>query len=147
MHDALFTQAGRAGVYRLPPDQNLAALPSLMQRLRFAGFTADLTADKTLPTVLESLGKALGFPEWYGRNLDALHDCLTDPDWLPGPGLAKGGALVLSGLDTLRGRHPADFTRLIEVLASAVEIQRDSGIPLWVLVAGDARDLPLLPDA
>ena len=24
------------------------------------------------------LAEKLGFPEWYGRNLDALHDCLTD---------------------------------------------------------------------
>ncbi len=25
-----------------------------------------------------ALQEALGFPEFYGRNLDALHDCLTD---------------------------------------------------------------------
>ncbi len=24
--------------------------------------------------------EALELPEWYGRNLDALHDCLTDTD-------------------------------------------------------------------
>lgn len=24
------------------------------------------------------LADSLGFPGWYGRNLDALHDCLTD---------------------------------------------------------------------
>lgn len=24
------------------------------------------------------LADSLGFPDWYGRNLDALHDCLTD---------------------------------------------------------------------
>lgn len=24
------------------------------------------------------LAEKLNFPEWYGRNLDALHDCLTD---------------------------------------------------------------------
>lgn len=24
------------------------------------------------------LAESLGFPDWYGRNLDALHDCLTD---------------------------------------------------------------------
>ena len=24
------------------------------------------------------LAKKLGFPAWYGRNLDALYDCLTD---------------------------------------------------------------------
>ena len=25
-----------------------------------------------------AMEEALGFPSWYGRNLDALHDCLTD---------------------------------------------------------------------
>ena len=28
----------------------------------------------------EELAAALDFPEYYGRNLDALHDCLTDLD-------------------------------------------------------------------
>ena len=27
---------------------------------------------------LELLGQALALPEWWGRNLDALYDCLTD---------------------------------------------------------------------
>lgn len=27
---------------------------------------------------MELLGLALALPEWWGRNLDALHDCLTD---------------------------------------------------------------------
>lgn len=26
----------------------------------------------------ETLAEALGFPDWYGKNLDALYDCLTD---------------------------------------------------------------------
>ena len=25
-----------------------------------------------------TLSESLDFPEWYGRNLDALYDCLTD---------------------------------------------------------------------
>lgn len=25
----------------------------------------------------EAIARELNFPEWYGRNLDALHDCLT----------------------------------------------------------------------
>ena len=28
---------------------------------------------------MEQLGRALELPEWWGRNLDALHDCLTGP--------------------------------------------------------------------
>ena len=27
----------------------------------------------------EVLARELGLPPWYGRNLDALHDCLTGP--------------------------------------------------------------------
>lgn len=29
-------------------------------------------------TLHDILAESLGFPDWYGRNLDALHDCLTD---------------------------------------------------------------------
>lgn len=29
---------------------------------------------------METLGRALVLPEWWGRNLDALYDCLTDLD-------------------------------------------------------------------
>ena len=28
--------------------------------------------------VYDYLSKELDFPSWFGRNLDALHDCLTD---------------------------------------------------------------------
>lgn len=27
---------------------------------------------------MDTLGAALALPEWWGRNLDALYDCLTD---------------------------------------------------------------------
>lgn len=30
--------------------------------------------------VHDALAKALAFPDYYGRNLDALHDCLTSLD-------------------------------------------------------------------
>ena len=30
------------------------------------------------PTVHDLLSEKLAFPEYYGRNLDALYDCLTD---------------------------------------------------------------------
>ena len=31
----------------------------------------------TLAQMHDTLARALNFPEWYGKNLDALHDCLT----------------------------------------------------------------------
>ncbi|MEU6153796.1 barstar family protein [Actinosynnema sp. NPDC047251] len=32
---------------------------------------------------LAAIGQALDFPDYYGQNLDALYDCLTDLSWLP----------------------------------------------------------------
>ena len=43
-----------------------------MKRVEIYG--AQLT-DKE--AVHDALSAALALPEWYGRNLDALHDCLT----------------------------------------------------------------------
>ena len=32
---------------------------------------------RSMPELHEILARELNFPDWYGNNLDALHDCLT----------------------------------------------------------------------
>ena len=57
------------------------------------------------------LAEALDFPAWYGENLDALYDLLTE----------KGPCtLVLAGADRLRqaGGYPA---RLLDTICQAAE--------------------------
>lgn len=34
---------------------------------------------RTRAELHDALSAILPLPEWYGRNLDALHDCLTEP--------------------------------------------------------------------
>lgn len=41
-------------------------------------YTADLTNIETPEALQVYLGYVLGAPEWYGRNLDALYDVLTE---------------------------------------------------------------------
>ena len=36
----------------------------------------ELLADKEV--LHDTLARELALPDWYGRNLDALHDCLTE---------------------------------------------------------------------
>ena len=40
--------------------------------------TIDGNLIKTKEELHEAFSSQLAFPEWYGKNLDALHDCLTD---------------------------------------------------------------------
>ena len=44
----------------------------------FDTLTVDLSGVKTAEQLHEELKKAFEFPEYYGGNRDALHDCLTD---------------------------------------------------------------------
>lgn len=44
-------------------------------------------------TLHETLERELEFPSWYGRNLDALHDCLTE--------LHEPVQITLQSLDSL----------------------------------------------
>ncbi len=38
---------------------------------------------RTKQAALAAIADALSFPDWFGHNLDALYDCLTDLSWLP----------------------------------------------------------------
>ena len=40
--------------------------------------TIDCTAIVDVKAMHHALAEALSFPQWYGNNYDALHDCLTD---------------------------------------------------------------------
>ena len=39
--------------------------------------TIDCTTIGSMSEMHETLDRELNFPDWYGRTLDALHDCLT----------------------------------------------------------------------
>lgn len=67
------------------------------------------------PSVLMAIGRAFGFPEWYGANLDALYDCLTD---LPDRG-AAGWVVVLE-------RLPDDVRFGAEQRAALLDVFRDA---------------------
>ena len=41
-------------------------------------YRIDCAAIGTRPQLHEALARTLDFPEWYGHNLDALYDCLSE---------------------------------------------------------------------
>jgi Barstar (barnase inhibitor) len=65
------------------------------------------------------LAEALGFPPYYGRNLDALNDCMRDVvthryGW---PEKATGLVLVFTGYDSFAKRHPVDAHAVLDIVA------------------------------
>ncbi len=65
--------------------------------------------------VLSGLGGAFDFPSWYGRNLDALADCLTD--------LTEPTVLIWAGWELLAVEDPDSWAAIMDVLRERVDAE------------------------
>lgn len=83
------------------------------------------------PSVLKAIGRAFAFPDWYGANLDALYDCLTD---LPDRGEA-GWVVVLERLPHAPPFSDEQQALLLDVFRDAAEAFADRGVALRVFYA------------
>ena len=92
--------------------------------------------------ILESIGEGIGLPEWYGANLDALHDCLTDLSWQETPATL----LLLTGCEEIRATNPEWFDRLIGVLVEVADFWRGEETPFSVFIDATDGAFPRLPD-
>jgi RNAse (barnase) inhibitor barstar len=139
-YQSLFGNARSAGVHHLPQgDLDLLiaganAAGCLVQRVDLAGAT-------NKGEMLGAIGAALGFPEWFGHNLDALNDCLLDMGWRP----AEGYVIILDHCDGIRASAEADFVALLNVFQSAADEWREDGVAFWCLVDMHADGIAWLP--
>ncbi len=103
-----------------------------------ATFAVDLQKYAKMRDILRPLGEALDFPEWYGGNLDALFDCLADPDWLE-----AGGCIRLYGLASLQRHDPEGCSDLLDVFKSACAARNDDeSAALTLLLDIEAEGIP-----
>jgi len=92
------------GVYRI-----LGPAPAIAEALSAAGWSAVLVpATASTAQFYRELAGAAGLPSWFGANLDALWDSLTD---LTGP-----TALVLAQWTRLARAEPTACPRILAVL-------------------------------
>lgn len=128
MSDSLtdIAETRRAGLFKLSPS-DLPALRAAADELDLAFYSVDLRNARNVPGFIAALKRDLCLPEWFGDNLDALNDCLTDFSWHPAPGYV----ITLSGMESLRD-NPTSFAALNQVLASAVEEWQERELPFWI---------------
>lgn len=140
LQEMLHHAAGN-GVYHLP-----AAGRAAIERaadaagLRFHYVQLDDTDDDA--DALALIGEAMGFPEWFGGNLDALYDCLTDLSWQE----TGATAIVLTGCDALKETVPERWTTLLSVFAAAAEYWQNEETPFWVFIDMRVDGLAELPN-
>ena len=124
-------QPANTGIFLLSR-QDLPALRQAADELEQAFFSVDLGSARNVPGFIKALKRDLDFPDWFGGNLDALHDCLTDFSWRPAPGYV----ITLDGSETLRA-NPTSFAIFNEVLVSVIEWWQQRNIPFRVFYLQD----------
>src|SRR5436190_8742793 len=116
---ARLSDPARSGVYRAAREDDVA---DALAGSRLALTRIDLSKGE----VLAAFAAALDFPDWFGRNWDALEDCLGDLSWRK----ADGHVLLIAHFD---GVPRDELGVLREVLAASAEFWAGRGRPFFAV--------------
>ncbi len=128
------SQKQPAGIYRF--DSN-ATVEFLRGEAENAGWKIYFLNGKTIrdkKTFLEQIARAIKFPDYFGKNWDALQDCLTDLQGIQ----VKGYVLVFESPERFIKSSPDDWAVALDVFKSVIEFWQAQGIPFYVLLRGAA---------
>jgi hypothetical protein len=124
--------AARSGLYRTA-DAPGVAVASTAYGLRLAHVRLRPGGGKA--ELLDALAGALEFPRWFGRNWDALEDCLADLSWLS----AQGHLILVEGGERLPRE---DLEVLCGILQTAAAVWAEQGTPWFAVLGGGPESLP-----
>ncbi|MCK7625979.1 barstar family protein [Streptomyces sp. RS10V-4] len=122
-----------AGVLPWPADRPVADALAAARDAGWTGAALGLEGVADKAGFMDACTAALDLPGYFGRNWDALADCLTDLSWLPP---ARGRLLVVTGWQGYAAAVPEEWAVVEEVLADAVAYWRDSATALALIMAG-----------
>jgi hypothetical protein len=127
------SDATRSGVYR---SAGTAEIEDAVRGTRLDLAQVGLAGVDDKEGLLGRLAQALGFPEWFGGNWDALEDCLCDLSWRRG----DGHVIVLRGADALGAE---DMGVLVDVLSSCAAYWVERGRPFFAVFVDPQHALAL----
>jgi RNAse (barnase) inhibitor barstar len=83
----------------------------------------DCSGAKDKKALLDACKKGLGLPAHFGKNWDALSDCLLDEEWAVAPGYL----IVIKGAREAAKACGEDFATLQEIFSEACDTWKEDG--------------------
>lgn len=122
------------GLYRWRPHRPAAAVSDALQWAAESGWhgvALQLGGADGKESLLERCAVDLELPSWFGRNWDALADCLTDLSWWGQP---SGYLLVADGWTGFGQAAPEAATTASQIFAAATDYWAARAVPMAVLL-------------
>ncbi len=118
-----------ASLYQIFGEPQMELLKTIVESNGFRLFWLDGKQVSSKAEFYNQIEKAMEFP-YFGHNLDALHDCLGDLDWLSG----KGFVLYYTDYARFLDTDPHSFDKILDVFLDAIDFRRQYPLPpLYVL--------------
>lgn len=96
---------------------------------------------RSLPELHHEMAAALQFPPYYGETLDAMHDALTDLEWLE----SDGFLFLLFEAEQALSEDPEAWEPFAEILGLAAETWDEmDGAPFKVVLVAEGTGLEVL---
>lgn len=125
----LFEGTVPPGVYRCA-----SVGPDVLMQAEAAGWVdavIDLGGAGSKAEFMERTAAGLELPDWFGRNWDALADCLTDLSWWRDP---RGYLVMTAGWRDFEQADPAAADTAADIFTAAVGYWSVREVPLAVLL-------------
>jgi RNAse (barnase) inhibitor barstar len=124
-----------SGVYLLNVAEREQVLDHRAFPAEFVIAVLDGTDAATRSGFFQELARSLDFPDDFGRNWDAVYDCLTDFNWLP----AAGYVLVLDGFDQFATNEAEQWNIALKVLREACAFWQPLSRTMLALLYGPSE--------
>ncbi|MFI9075147.1 barstar family protein [Streptomyces sioyaensis] len=119
------------GVLPWPAERSVVDALAAARDAGWSGTSLDLDGVVDKAAFMDRCARSLRLPDWFGRNWDALADCLTDLSWCPA---GRGRLLVVTGWQGYAAAAPEDWSVVEGILADAVGYWRDTDTGLAVIM-------------
>ena len=137
----LFTRQRPPAVYKLDSNSTPEAIAQEATAHGWRCFYLDGRTIDDKASFLAACADAMQFPAYFGRNWDALDDCLNDLSWAP----ASGYIVLYDHVGHFSRGEPAEWAAARSVLVDAVSHWTVTGTPMYVLLRGTRGSEPTLP--
>jgi Barstar (barnase inhibitor) len=123
------------GLYSLGPSESIPRFLALAEQSKFQVFHIEGEAITSLDRYFQVLADLFEFPDYFGRNWDAVADCLTDLSWQAGDRI-----LIVYSNDQVLGQGN-NWWVAMEVWSDAIEFWQRRGVMVAVVLGKSSKPL------